>query len=178
LFDGRFAARVAALEVAPALPSDSASANARPESERLNVEAPPAGADAAKAATEAASVDGALALLALFQREGRLVDFLQQDVTAFADAEVGAAARLVHAGCQRVLKTHARVEALRTEAEGSAVSVSSEQMTSVKLVGNVSGSAPYRGTLRHRGWRIKELALPTRIGGQDSSVIAEAEVEL
>jgi hypothetical protein len=45
-------------------------------------------------------------------------------------------------------------------------------------VGNVHGAPPYRGTLRHRGWRAAGLTLPELVGGHDPSVLAPAEVEL
>src|SRR3954453_499810 len=35
-----------------------------------------------------------LAVLAMLQREGRLIDFLQEEVAPFSDADVGAAARI------------------------------------------------------------------------------------
>ena len=50
--------------------------------------------------------------------------------------------------------------------------------SAVKLVGNVGGTRPFRGTLRHRGWRIEWLELPRRVEGSDARVIAPAEVEL
>ena len=168
LFDGAFAARVLAAEsssVSPVPAELPRPPEAKPEPAQREVD-PEAG------------LDGALSLLALFQREGRLLDFLQQDVTAFGDAEVGAAARVVHEGCRRALKAHAEVRSLRTEAEGARVSVAANEVRDVKLVGNVGGSAPYRGILRHRGWRIESLRLPSRVGDQDARVVAPAEVEL
>lgn len=122
-------------------------------------------------------VTGALSLLSILQREGRLVDFLQQSIDAFPDAEVGAAARVVHEGCRRSLAKHAKVSSIRAESEGSRVTLDTVT-PDVKLVGNVAGSAPYRGVLRHRGWKIEELKLPTRVGDHDPSVVAPAEVEL
>ena len=122
-------------------------------------------------------VAGALSLLAILQREGRLVDFLQQNIDAFPDAEVGAAARVVHDGCRRSLSKHARVSTIRSESEGSRVTLDAVS-PEVKLVGNVAGSAPYRGVLRHRGWKIEDLTLPQRIGEHDPRVVAPAEVEL
>jgi len=47
--------------------------------------------------------DRAVQMLALLQREGRLIDFVLEDLTAYSDAQIGAAARDVHAGCHRVL---------------------------------------------------------------------------
>jgi hypothetical protein len=163
LFDGSFAARVAQLS--------------EPAPDQLPAPEP---APPPRRAAEAAVVDSqaALQLLGLLQREGRLIDFLQQDVTSFSDADVGAAARVVHEGCRRALSTHASVSSVRNEAEGAKVTVLPDEVAQVKLVGNVSGSAPYRGVLRHRGWRIEALKLPALIGQQDLRVVAPAEVEL
>lgn len=123
-------------------------------------------------------LDSARLLLRLLQRDGRLVDFLQQDITAFADAEVGAAARVVHSGCRRVLSAHAKLSALRRENEGVTLTLDAAEATQVKLVGDVGGKPPYRGVLRHRGWRLESLELPIRVGGRDAAIIAEPEVEL
>ncbi len=123
--------------------------------------------------------EGALILLELLQREGRLVDFLEQDVQSYSDEDVGAAARVVHEGCRKSLRAHLDVEPIRSEAEGSALTLESGyDARAVKLVGDVRGSAPYRGSLRHRGWRAKELRLPEPVEGHDASVLAMAEVEL
>ncbi|MES1177117.1 MAG: DUF2760 domain-containing protein [Myxococcales bacterium] len=123
------------------------------------------------------SLDAALQLLSLLQREGRFVDFVQQDIAAFPDADIGAAARVVHEGCRRALSTHARVISVRSEAEGSSLTLSAAS-PDVKLVGNVAGSAPFRGVLRHRGWRVQGLSLPKLVGAQDPEVVAPAELEL
>ncbi|RYZ09818.1 MAG: DUF2760 domain-containing protein [Myxococcales bacterium] len=170
LFDGRYAARVAALEEgAPepeSLPRESRVAPPPPVAETPRAEAP-----------RASPEDGALQLLALLQREGRFVDFVEQEVTAFSDQDVGAAARLVHEGCRKALHAHARVSSVRTEAEGARLSLE-QPSAEVKLVGNVAGAAPFRGVLRHRGWKVDELRLPKLIGAHDPKVVAQAELEL
>lgn len=121
----------------------------------------------------------ALQLLALFQREGRLVDFLEQDIASFPDSDIGAAARVVHEGCRKALRDHAEVEPIRSEEEGAIVVVESGfAPAEIKLTGNVKGSAPYRGALRHRGWRVQSLRLPRAMKGHDPSVVAPAEIEL
>ena len=159
LFDGELAARLVDPEEAErALPAPA-------------VVAPPL------AVSKEPSVDGALQLLSLLQREGRFVDFVQQDVAAFPDADIGAAARVVHEGCRRALHAHARVVSVRSEAEGSPVTLA-QASADVKLVGNVAGSAPFRGVLRHRGWRVQALSLPKLVGAQDPEVVAPAELEL
>ncbi len=121
----------------------------------------------------------ALQLLALLQREGRLVDFLEQDVTTFSDADVGAAARVVHEGCRKALRAHAKIQPVRAEEEGTRVTLPPGfDANEVKLSGNVAGSGPYTGVLRHRGWRAADFTLPTPVKGHDAYVLAPAEVEL
>lgn len=123
--------------------------------------------------------DSALQLLALFQREGRLVDFLQEDLAGFADADIGAAARVVHQGCRKALADHMTLSPVRTEDEGATVVVPAGfDAGALRLVGNVSGQPPFRGTLRHRGWRATEVRLPRLAEGVDARVLAPAEVEL
>lgn len=123
--------------------------------------------------------DAALQLLALFQREGRFVDFLEEDVASFADADIGAAARVVHAGCRKALREHVKLEPVRSEEEGAKVTLpESFSPAEVKLTGNVAGKGPYAGTLRHKGWRAAEITLPTAVNGHDARVLAQAEVEL
>jgi hypothetical protein len=172
LFDGQLAARVAALPnaAAAALPAPESS-EAREGKDR------DLGTQLSDAASEPSAATGALQLLALLQREGRFVDFIQQDVAGFKDAEIGAAARLVHEGCRKALHGHARVVHVRSEAEGAPV-VLETASADVKLVGNVAGTAPFRGVLRHRGWRVEELTLPTLIGAHDPKLVAAAELEL
>jgi hypothetical protein len=121
----------------------------------------------------------ALRLLGLLQREGRLVDFLQQDIAAFSDTEIGAVGRVVHDGCRRALSAHVTIAPVRSEAEGSQVTLEAGfDATRAKLLGNVGGTGPYRGVLRHRGWRVDRCDLPRSVGGHDPSVLCPAEVEL
>lgn len=162
LVDGEFAARL--FEAA-----NGSKALAEPD----KLEAP-----APVSSSAPADLDTALQLLGLLQREGRLVDFIQQDISAFPDADVGAAARVVHEGCRRALRAHASVVSVRNEAEGSSITVQHQDLAALKLIGNVTGAAPYRGVLRHRGWRVESFKLPTRVGSEDLAVVAPAEVEL
>ncbi len=113
------------------------------------------------------------------QREGRLIDFLEQDIADFADDEIGAAVRVVHEGCRKVIHAHAKVLPVRDEEEESRVEVTDGvESGAIKLTGDVSGDPPYRGVLRHRGWRMENLSLPTVVPGSDASIVAPAEVEL
>lgn len=123
--------------------------------------------------------DPAVALLAVLQREGRLVDFLREDITAYSDAQVGAAARAIHTSCRKVLDEHLALEPVRTEAEGARIVIPNGfDPSTIRLTGKVGGKPPFRGVLRHRGWRTQELELPADAAGQDPSIIAPAEVEI
>jgi hypothetical protein len=143
-----------------------------------DAEAPQAQAQPA-AKLHAAPAESALQLLGLFQREGRLMDFLMEDIAGYADAEIGAAARVVHDQCRSVLVAHVRVERIRTEAEGAPVTLPAGfSANEVRLVGEVAGQAPFRGVLKHAGWRAIGVELPQLSDGHDVRVIAPAEVEL
>jgi hypothetical protein len=123
--------------------------------------------------------EAALQLLALLQREGRLVDFLEEDVASFADADIGAAARVVHAGCRKALRDHVKLAPVRDEAEGAKVSLPEGfDPSAVKLTGDVQGKGPFTGTLRHRGWRATVVSMPVAVPGHDARIVAQAEVEL
>jgi hypothetical protein len=166
LFDGAFATRAWQAREPAALPP-------APEVVPVLAAAQP------KPVAEAPSTTSALQMLALFQREGRLVDFLEQDIAGFGDGEIGAVARVVHEGCRKALHEHARLEPVRAEEEGKPVTLQAGfDPAEVKLSGNVQGAAPYTGTLRHRGWRAHDVKLPVPVAGHDPRVIAPAEVEL
>lgn len=139
----------------------------------------PAPAPAAPPPLVEYSNEAALQLLALLQQEGRLIDFLQEDITHHGDADIGAAARVIHEGCNRVLRDHLTLEPVRGEEEGSRLTLEAGfDAAAVRLTGNVVGEPPFTGTLTHRGWRASKLQLP-RVGeGHDASIIAPAEVDL
>ncbi|MBA3394843.1 MAG: DUF2760 domain-containing protein [Deltaproteobacteria bacterium] len=133
----------------------------------------------AKISTAQHHKDGALALLALLQREGRLVDFLRESLDTYSDADIGAAARDVHRGCKKVLEQHLSLEPVMPGAEEAKVSVPKGfDPAEIRLIGEAKGEAPYRGTLRHHGWRVVDAKLPSLADGVDRMVIAPAEVEL
>ena len=139
----------------------------------------PKAEDRPRVATAQHHKDGALALLALLQREGRLVDFLREPLDGFSDADIGAAARDVHRGCKKVLDQHLTFEPVMPGAEDEQVTVPKGfDPAEVRLIGEAKGDPPFRGTLRHHGWRVVEAKLPTLADGVDRAVVAPAEVEL
>ena len=120
-----------------------------------------------------------LFLLSLFQREGRLLDFLQEDISGFADGDVGAAARLVHDGCKKVLTQYLPIAPVVNEAEGATLEVPQGfDANRFRLTGNVTGTGPWKGALKHHGWVVTKLGLPELPTTVDVKVLAPAEVEL
>lgn len=123
--------------------------------------------------------ESALQLLSLLQQEGRFVDFLEEDVSRYSDAEIGGAARVVHEGCRKALRAHLTVEPVRAEPEGSRLTLQAGfDPASVRLTGNVVGQPPFTGALMHRGWQVVEVKLPKLAEGHDVRILAPAEVEL
>jgi hypothetical protein len=134
----------------------------------------PARKDAAQQHTE-----GALAFLALLQREGRLVDFLQESLDAYDDGDIGASVRDIHRGLRKVLGDYFTIEPVMPGQEDDRVSVPRGfDPGEVRLVGDVTGQPPFQGVLRHHGWRVTKVTLPTLSDGVDRHVLAPAEVEI
>ncbi len=121
-----------------------------------------------------------LRVLTVLQRDGRLVDFLQEDIDAYSDAQIGAAVRDIHRGCRKALRDYLTVEPVLSAAEDAEVTVPSNfDPAEIRLTGNVAGSPPFKGVLKHHGWRVKAVHLPAIPGTRDdSSVLAPAEVEI
>ena len=120
-----------------------------------------------------------LMLLAALQREGRLIDFLQQEVAAFSDEDIGAAARVVHGGCRKALRQFFEIAPAMQGTEGAPMTVPAGfDAQRIRLTGNVSGQPPFRGTLKHHGWIAAEVRMPSISDAIDPRVIAPAEVEL
>lgn len=120
----------------------------------------------------------AIQILSILQRKGRLIDFLQEDLTNYDDAQIGAAVRNIHAGCKEAIQEHMTLEPIYGQSEGSQVTVEPGfNANHVRLVGNVTGEPPFSGTLVHRGWRVATIDLPTQTNDKEK-VIAPAEVEV
>jgi hypothetical protein len=120
----------------------------------------------------------ALQLLSILQRKGRLVDFLQEDLSLYADDQIGAAVRPIHEGCKQALAEHIQLEPIFKETEGNQVTVSAGfDAHAVRLTGNIVGDPPFKGALRHRGWRVIKVDLPEQVQDQHN-VVAAAEVEV
>jgi len=120
-----------------------------------------------------------LHLVSLLQREGRLIDFLKEDLEQYDDVQIGAAVRSIQESCQKTLNRYVDPQSILDQAESEEVTVPEGFDPSViKLTGNVSGNPPFKGTLQHRGWRAGRRNLPTLSGTVDPDVISPAEVEI
>jgi hypothetical protein len=128
---------------------------------------------------EVDSLDRAVQTLALLQRDGRLIDFLYEDVKPYPDEQLGAAVRTVHESCRQVLERYFKLEPILASEEDQPVTVQAGfDPASIKLIGNVTGEPPLKGLLRHRGWRVKEATMPSLPQGSGRVVVAPAEVEV
>jgi hypothetical protein len=176
LFDGELAAKLAAVANGQplALPERRADGDKK-EEPKASVPPP---APVRSAPPPPPPTDAALQLLGMFQREGRFIDFLEEDVSSFKDADIGAAARVVHQGCRKALREHFTLVPVRAEEEGVKVTLPEANPNEVKLTGNVAGKGPHTGTLRHKGWKATDVRLPQAVAGHDPRVVAQAEVEL
>jgi len=125
-----------------------------------------------------ATPDAALQLLGLMQKEARFLDFVSENIGSYSDADIGAAARVVHDGCRKVIHDHV-LEPVRSEPEGNRLTLpKGYDAASIRVSGNIVGEAPFTGTLIHRGWKATETRLPKIAEGHNVSIIAQAEVEL
>ena len=120
-----------------------------------------------------------LMLLAALQREGRFLDFIQQDVAGFSDEDIGAAGRVVHGGCRKVLEQNFELAPAVPGSEGGPFTVPAGfDAQRIRLTGNVTGQPPFKGTLKHHGWIAKDIRLAQVSEALDPRVLAPAEVEL
>jgi hypothetical protein len=120
----------------------------------------------------------ALRLLAVLQRDGRLLDFLGEDITDYEDAQIGAAVRDIHRDCKNAIEKYVDLAPVLDDPEGASTTVPAGfDPGKIRLTGNVKGQPPFRGTVAHKGWKAKEVRVPPADPGAEM-IIAPAEVEL
>lgn len=123
--------------------------------------------------------DAALQVLGLLQKEARFIDFIKEDINAYSDTDIGAAARVVHEGCNKAINEHFSLAPIRNEQEGSNITVPiGFDAASIRLTGNIVGAAPFTGSLVHKGWQVTEVRLPKLTQGYNPNIVAAAEIEL
>jgi hypothetical protein len=120
-----------------------------------------------------------LRLLRLLQRDAKMVDFLMQDISGASDGDIAVFVRDMHPKAQKVLQEHLTVGPVLRQAEGETVEIPRGfDPSAIQLLGNLTGQPPYRGTLKHAGWRVSDYNLPAPAEGLDELVLAPAEVDL
>ena len=122
---------------------------------------------------------GACRILSILQNKGRLIDFFQEDITGYPDAQIGAAVRHMHQDCRNALREYVTLTPVMSEKEGEPVVVSEGfDPSEIRLTGHITGRPPFEGILQHSGWKITRIQLPEQPKGQKYTVIAPAEVEM
>ena len=120
-----------------------------------------------------------LHLLTVFQKEGRLVDFFQEDLAMYEDEQIGAAVRSIHGNCRKILDKSLTMTAVIDDNEGEEITVEAGFDTeAIKLTGRVTGEPPFTGIVRHKGWRAQKVELPDLAAAKDPTIISPAEVEI
>ena len=141
-------------------------------------ETAPKPAAAPPAAPAVKTADGALQILAILQRDSRLVDFLMEDISGYSDDQIGAAVRELHDQCRDSVARYVTLQPVIDGVEGTFAQAPSSDPNVVKFIGNVPAKPPSGGTLRHKGWRASKVNLPTLTSKQDTSIVAPAEIEI
>lgn len=171
-------ASAAAAKAVPVPPPPAPKEPERPAPKPERVPTPPK-TTPAPALPQPAPNTAALQLLAILQREGRLIDFLQEDLSLYEDDQIGAAVRSVHAGCKQGLEAHIKLEPVVSDDEGSTITVPAGfDAHAIRLTGSVAGDPPFKGVVRHRGWRAAKVDLPQITNNANAQVVAAAEVEV
>lgn len=118
-----------------------------------------------------------LRILSLLQRDGRLIDFLLEDISNYSDDQVGAAVRDIHRDGKKCLEKYLEFAPILAEAEGTSTTVPAGfNVNAIRLIGSVKGSPPHKGTVGHRGWRVVQSNLPPQ--PDHGWIVAPAEVEV
>lgn len=120
-----------------------------------------------------------LRLLSLLQEESRIIDFFQEDISSFSDEQIGKAIRNMHAGCHKRLEELVTIRPIFEEKEGETVSIPEDfNGQEIKILGKGSKKAPFKGILKHKGWKAHKHSLPKSLGNLQDEIIQAAEVEL
>jgi hypothetical protein len=188
--------KVLATDVARVLDGESSALAEKPATEA----AAPVTLSKPKAAQKpVATRSEALTLLAALQREGRLVDFLREDLGGATDAQIGAVARDLQRDCRAAVERFFALAPLSEQSEGSRIELpagydAARYHVLGKSGSNTGGSpaagkvdcepqsdgleAAVCGVVLHPGWRATKCDVPTYTGPESGHlVIAPCEVE-
>ena len=123
--------------------------------------------------------DGAIQILGILQRDGRLIDFLMEDISSATDEQIGGAVRTLQEQCRQTLDRYVRLMPVIDGVEGSYAKLDTNDPSTVKLLGNVPATGKAAGgVLRHKGWRAETVDLPALKPGPANMIVAPAEIEI
>jgi hypothetical protein len=120
-----------------------------------------------------------LHMLSILQREGRLLDFFNEDLNDYDDEQIGMAVRSIQEDCKKAVHKYIALKPVYDRKEGDMIEINADfDPDSVKLIGNVSGEPPFKGVLKHRGWKAGKKEIPKLSTIKNSAIITPAEVEI
>lgn len=163
----------AATAVERALEHPSAEAGEPKPNARLTPPTPP------EKSQKPAGRSDALTLLATLQREARLIDLVQEPLSSYGDAQVGAAARQVLQDTQKVLKRLFDIEPIEAAEEGTVVRLPEQASRGAYSFTDGAAVSP-GGSARivHGGWRANRVQVPIWTGEpSEAMILTPAEVE-
>ena len=117
--------------------------------------------------------------LSILQREGRLLDFFDEDLNNYDDEQIGMAVRSIQEDCKKAVQKYISLKPVYDKEEGEIIEIESDfDPDSVKLIGNVAGNPPFKGILKHRGWKAGKKEIPKLSEVKDATIITPAEIEI
>jgi len=125
----------------------------------------------------------AITMLAVLQRDARLLDLVHESLDDYSDEQIGGAARNVLRDTRKALEKVFGLRRLVDVAEGDRIEIPNQSSPiRWRVLGSganrAEGSSGSRGTLVHAGWIASKTELPTWTGKkEDVLVVAPAEVE-
>ncbi len=117
--------------------------------------------------------------LSVLQRDGRLLDFFDEDLSLYEDDQIGAAVRSIQEDCKKAIKKYIDPKPVIEAEEGESVTIEPGfDIDAITLVGNVSGEPPFQGILKHRGWKAGKKDVPKLSDIQNPDIMTPAEIEI
>ncbi|MCP4721498.1 MAG: DUF2760 domain-containing protein [Desulfobacteraceae bacterium] len=117
--------------------------------------------------------------LSVLQRDGRLLDFFDEDLSLYEDDQIGAAVRSIQEDCKKAIKKYIDPKPVIEAEEGESVTIEPGfDIDAITLVGNVSGEPPFQGVLKHRGWKAGKKDVPKLSDIQNPGIMTPAEIEI
>jgi len=122
----------------------------------------------------------AISLLSALQREARFLDLVNESLDGYSDAQIGGAARDVIRDTGAVIERMFALQPMTPAQDGESLETPAKfDPAEYRLTGNVTGDAPFKGTLAHHGWKATKCDVPKYSGSESSAqVVAPIELEI